>query len=238
MNRELLERPFDKALLKTRKGTFGKPFSYVEGVEYIRRLNDAFESAWSFDVTEHQVLDTEVIVLGRLTASEVTKTAFGGSKITVNREGEVVSIADDLKAAATDALKKASSLLGVGLHLYSEPTAGADKPSRGNGRTTSPPAGSNGSNGRSTSRRGNGNGGSNGNGKAGGNGRPAAAGGNGRSRLTQRQLSAIWSMGRALGESVDAIRQHCTQAFGVQPEHLSKPDASSFISQMGQSLGR
>ena len=34
----------------------------------------------------------------------------------------MVSLADDLKAAATDAIKKAASLFGVGLHLY------ADKP--------------------------------------------------------------------------------------------------------------
>ena len=223
MNREILEQPFPKALLKTRKGTFGKQFSYVEGAEYVRRLNEAFEAEWSFDVIEHQVLDAEVIVLGKLTAGNVTKTSFGGSKITVNREGEVVSIADDLKAAATDALKKASSLLGVGLHLYSEPTAEAEKPSRGNGRTSSRPAGGNGKS--------NGNGGANGNGKS-------VTSGNTRDRLTQKQLSAIWSMGRALGENVDAIRKHSIDAFGVQPEHLSKPDASAFITQMGESLGR
>ena len=211
MNRELLEQPFPKELLKTRKGTFGRSFSYVEGSHYIQRLNDAFESAWSFDVIEHQVLNTEVIVLGKLTAGDVTKTAFGGSNITVNREGEVVSIADDMKAAATDALKKASSLLGVGLHLYSEPAEAT--------RRT-------GSNGRSSAKS-----------KPGGNGK-GANGGNGRDRLTQRQLSAIWSMGRALGENVDAIRKHCIDAFGVQPEHLSKPDASAFITQMGESLGR
>ena len=218
MNRELLEQPFPKELLKTRKGTFGKPFSYVEGTEYIRRLNDAFEGEWSFDVIEHQVLDTEVIVLGRLTAGDVTKTAFGGSKITVNREGEVISIADDLKAAATDALKKSSSLLGVGLHLYSEPTD-----------TTS------GRNGRSPSRQGRGNGKSNDNS---GNGKPGNGNGStGNNRLTQKQLSAIWSMGRALGENVDAIRKHCIDAFGVQPEHLSKSDASTMIGQMNESLG-
>ncbi len=238
MNRELLEQPFPKELLKTRKGTFGKQFSYVEGTEYIKRLNDAFESAWSFDVIEHQVLEAEVIVLGQLTAGDVTKTAFGGSRITVNREGEVVSIADDLKAAATDALKKASSLLGVGLHLYSEPTdttsgrngRSPSRQGRGNGKSTS-----NGGNGKPA----NGNGKSNGNsnGKSNDNGAGVTSG-NGRDRLTQRQLSAIWNMGRALGENVDAIRQHCIDAFGVQPEHLTKPDASSFITQMGESLGR
>ena len=223
MNRELLEQPFPKELLKTRKGTFGKSFSYVEGAEYVRRLNEALEGDWSFEVVEHQILDSEVIVLGKLTAADVTKTAFGGSKITVNREGEIISLGDDLKSAATDSLKKASSLLGVGLHLYSEPTTEAKKP-QGNERPTSRQTGGNGK--------------SNGSGGSGGNGKSNGSGGNGRDRLTQRQLSAIWSMGRALGENVDAIRQHCIEAFGVQPEHLSKPDASAFITSMGESLGR
>jgi hypothetical protein len=45
------------------------------------------------------------------------------SQITRKKDsGEVISLGDDLKAAATDALKKAATLLGVGLHLYSEET--------------------------------------------------------------------------------------------------------------------
>jgi hypothetical protein len=38
-----------------------------------------------------------------------------------------VFLADDLKAAATDALKKAATLLGLGLHLYRN-----DPPQTGN----------------------------------------------------------------------------------------------------------
>ena len=66
-------------------------------------------------------MDEEVAVLGKLSAGGVTKTVFGGSSITRAREtGEPVSISDDLKAGASDALKKACSLLGIGLELYSE----------------------------------------------------------------------------------------------------------------------
>ena len=47
------------------------------------------------------------------------KSQFGSSRITRAKEtGDIISLADDLKAAATDALKKAATLLGVGLHLY------------------------------------------------------------------------------------------------------------------------
>ena len=226
MDRKILEQPFAKELLKTRKGTFGKPFTYVEGADYIRRLNQAFEGEWSFDVIEHKTLDTEVIVLGKLVAGNIIKCAFGGSKITINREGEVVSIADDLKAAATDALKKASSLLGVGLHLYSEPTS-----------TT---AGSNGST--PSARRGNGNSRSNGNGHnmpSGSNGNNGSKPvGNGSDRLTQKQLSCVWGMARSLGRSVEEVRQHTVEAYGLQPEQMSKTDASSLITELGEALSQ
>ena len=46
------------------------------------------------------------------------KQAFGGSEVTKTREGKVVSVADDLKAASTDALKKAATLMGVALQLH------------------------------------------------------------------------------------------------------------------------
>jgi hypothetical protein len=83
----------------------------------IERLNEACD-LWSFEVEKHEVQDGEAIVLGKLTADGVVKMAFGGSSVTVDREGSIVSIADDLKAAASDALKKAASMLGVGLELY------------------------------------------------------------------------------------------------------------------------
>jgi hypothetical protein len=215
MNREILARPFPEALIRSRKGPFNQTFSYVEGAEYIRRLNDAFESEWSFEIVQHHIRDTEVLVIGQLTAAGVTKMAFGGSSITVSREGEVVSIADDLKAAATDALKKAASLLGVGLHLYiSEPEI---KPSI---HAPQPKPDGKG----------------NGNGRKNGDREKCANGTVVRDRLTQKQLSAIWGMARSLGLSADAVRQRSVQAFGVIPEQLSRADASALIGELGEAL--
>jgi len=139
MKKEALVRPFPENLIKTRKGAFGNRLSYVEGSHYIARLNDALNFEWSFEIVEHHVKGREMVVLGKLTAGNVSKMAFGGSPITMSREsGEIVSQADDLKSAATDALKKACSLLGVGLHLYgnTEPArrASANGPSKGDGR--------------------------------------------------------------------------------------------------------
>ena len=148
--REMLEAPFGDEQIKHRPGNFGQQLAYVEGHAVIKRLNEAFEGAWSFEVVEHRVLEGEVLVLGKLTAEPGVKMAFGGSAITHAKEtGEVVSLVDDLKAAATDALKKCATLLGVGLHLYengrngepkarctSAPESVEPKPTNGNGRIT------------------------------------------------------------------------------------------------------
>jgi hypothetical protein len=222
VKRDILERPFEAALIKCRRGAFGKQLSYVEGSEYVRRLNEAFDGEWSFDILEHHVYDAEVVVLGKLTAGPVVKTAFGGSGVTTNTQtGEVISLADDLKAAATDSLKKAASLLGVGLHLY------GDQPSNGSaGATNSTPP-------TRTRRRPNSNGRSNGRGSA---GSYEDAPVHHRDRLTQRQLAAIWSIGRALGVNTEEVRRRSTEIYGVGPEQLSKSDASAFISRMKEAL--
>jgi len=83
----------------------------------VERLNSGSDN-WSFDVISHQILDDEVIVLGRLTLEGLTKSAFGGTAITRDNTGQTVSIGNDLKAAAADALKKSASLFGIGLELY------------------------------------------------------------------------------------------------------------------------
>ncbi len=109
----LLSRPFTE--IKTRPGRNGQAIQYIEGHAIVHRLNEALAGDWSFRVLEREVLEQEVLVLVELCAGDVTKHAFGGSELTRTREGKVVSIADDLKSAATDALKKAATLLGVGL---------------------------------------------------------------------------------------------------------------------------
>lgn len=117
MKKDILTRPFPPELVKQRQGQGGKILNYVETHTVIARLNEGCD-AWSFEVVEHTILDEEVIVIGKLTADGVTKMAFGGSSITRDREGRPVSIADDAKSAGSDSLKKAASLLGVGLELY------------------------------------------------------------------------------------------------------------------------
>ncbi len=118
MKKDALVRPFSPEQVKTRPGQGGRSLSYVETHAVIARLNEAADFEWSFEVTKHDVLADEVIVLGRLTIDGVTKMAFGGSSVTRDNTGKEVSLADDLKAATSDAIKKTASLFGIGLELY------------------------------------------------------------------------------------------------------------------------
>ena len=121
MNRTLLEQQFAPSIIRQRKGNFGQTLDYIETHVVIQRLNDAFDGQWNYEIAEYTQLFDEVVVLGRLTAEGITKQQFGSSKITRSKNGgEAISIGDDLKSAASDALKKCATLMGVGLHLYGE----------------------------------------------------------------------------------------------------------------------
>ena len=130
MNRAVLEQPFPKEAIKQRQGSHGEVLDYIEGHVVIQRLNEAFEGRWGFQVVHHDVKDEEVIVLGRFEADGIAKMQFGSSQLTRSRkDGNSLSLGDDLKAAATDSLKKCATLLGVGLHLYGDNSNGESSPS-------------------------------------------------------------------------------------------------------------
>ena len=118
MKKDLLTLPFPPDQLKTRPGQHGKTLTYVDVAAVIERLNAVSDFEWSFEVVRHEILENEVVVLGKLTIDGVTKMAFGGSAITRDSSGKDVSVGDDLKAAASDAIKKAASLFGIGLEVY------------------------------------------------------------------------------------------------------------------------
>src|SRR4030095_14054513 len=99
MSRALLEKPFEPAQIRQRKGRNGV-LDYVEGHTVIARFNAALDGAWSFEVTHHEVREDEVVVLGRLSAEGITKMRFGVSQVTREKGGgALVSLGDDLKAA-------------------------------------------------------------------------------------------------------------------------------------------
>ena len=128
MNRDILEKKFEPAQIKKRRGPFGEDLDYVEAADVIRRLNEAFDGEWSFEIVEHQQMFDEVVVLGKLTASGISKMQFGSHQITrTKKDSTVVNIGFDLKAATSDCLKKCATHFGVALHLYSENIADEPK---------------------------------------------------------------------------------------------------------------
>ncbi len=143
--RSSLVAPFPEDAVSSRKGTHGKTLQYIETWRVVDRLNEAFAHDWSLRVLEWKLLDAEVVVWAELDAGGVVKHGFGNSTVTRSKDsGEPVSIGDDIKAAASDALKKAATLFGVGLELYSgrssagrAPLPEADRPpGPGAGRVT------------------------------------------------------------------------------------------------------
>lgn len=147
MDSELIEKEFDRSLIKSRKGRSGITLSYVETSEYIKRLNSVFDYNWSFEIVEEKIENGFVIVKGKLTAEGTTKMQFGTSQITVGKDsGEVLAIGDDMKSAGSDALKKCCSLFGIGLHLYNDADNGNSNNGNngGNGNGMNRPTGNKG----------------------------------------------------------------------------------------------
>ncbi len=208
MNRADLERPFPPELLRHRPGRNG-PLAYVPGTEIVGRLNAALDGEWSFTILQHDILEEEVVVLGRLTAEGISKEAFGSSSITRSRDGsKVVSVGDDLKSAATDSLKKAATLLGVALRTSSA-----------SGTTTSPPA---------AERR-----------KPAlvRDGNAASGGGSENASLTRSQLGAVRAIARRLDWSDDALAEWLLAGTGfADPKLLDKRGASKVIDLLQEEL--
>jgi len=225
MNRELLEKPFDPNQIKQREGNFGKTLDYIEAHTVLQRLNDAFDARWSFKILEYEIQkDTdEVIVLGELSAGDVVKVQFGSSRITKAREtGEVISLADDLKAAATDAIKKCATLMGIGLHLYNNDGNPAGKQQN----STNHSAGSNANNRYSRNDRNR-----EGNGGNGGN-RSRSHNDQGNGKISAKQHKYILDIINDMGMSKSQLNQQCVQVYGSVLDHISRHDASSLIDEL------
>jgi hypothetical protein len=224
MNRELLEKPFEPAQIRQRKGRNGV-LDYIEGHNVVHRLNQALDGAWSFEITHHEVREDEVLVLGKLTAEGITKMNFGVSQVTREKgSGALISLGDDLKATATDALKKCATFLGVGLHLYADkPLNGRGAAGRGNDAPPRPPDGPVGPGAAAPSP------GSPGtNGHVAGHGEPSAANG----RATQRQLDAIVNIALAKGLKPAEIDAASLKKFSRKPAALSVKEASTLIQEL------
>src|SRR4051812_40465061 len=143
-----LAAPFDVTFRDLRGGV---ELEYITGEQATTRLNETLGFLnWSFRIVEHGIHAEadECWALGELSVTidgrTVNRQQFGSQKVKRSRSsGTPLDIGFDLKGAATDALKKCASLIGVALYLWKkEPPAGL-----GNGGVPTNGAGQNGSGG-------------------------------------------------------------------------------------------
>jgi len=118
----------------------GVELEYITGEQATTRLNETLGFMnWSFRVVEHGIHAEadECWVLGELSVTmggrTVSRQQFGSQKVKRSRSsGTPLDIGFDLKGAATDALKKCASLIGVALYLWKkEPPVGYDASANG-----------------------------------------------------------------------------------------------------------
>lgn len=122
-----LKEPTPARFIKKRPGRGGLTFEYVETGYVTDFLNRKFNCMWSFEVIDKQVGKEKVWVLGKLTVyiptrfgiQPIIKSQFGGADIKKDKITRIpIDIGDDLKSAASDALKKCASLFGIASDIY------------------------------------------------------------------------------------------------------------------------
>lgn len=202
--RKQLETPFTPEQIKSRKGLWGKMLDYIEGHSVISRLNEVFDSDWSFSIVEHKILEDEVVVLGRLQVFDLVKEQFGSNQITRDSQtSKVLCLGENLKGAATDALKKCASLLGVGLHLYGENLNGSNKVSELEKKEESVPAPSNGNGGADPS-----------------------------TLITPKQKKYCLTLGRRANLDSSQVNKLCIDNYSIPLDELTKFQASELIAML------
>jgi hypothetical protein len=108
-----------------RRAKGGGNWDFVTGTYVKKVLNYCFGWLWDFEIKEHGIEQGTVWVLGRLTIKNtelkpmVVKEQFGRADIKFKKDSkEMLDFGNDLKAAATDALKKCASELGIASDVY------------------------------------------------------------------------------------------------------------------------
>ncbi len=119
----VIERPLPQDKIKTRPGKANMTYDYVTPDFVINLLNEAFDYRWNTDVF-HQTMYGDTAVVGlNLTVwdaegNAINKAQFGSCDV-----GRGMGPGEAFKGATSDAMKKAATLLGVALELYSNDEA-------------------------------------------------------------------------------------------------------------------
>lgn len=127
--KQILKRT-PKQYIKQRPAKGGGTWEYVTGGYVKKCLNIMFGWDWDFEIIEQHVMHGEAIVKGRLTCRSngktIIKMQFGNKDVIYRKlqQGETeripLSIGNDLKAAATDCLKKCAAEIGIAADIYNK----------------------------------------------------------------------------------------------------------------------
>jgi len=153
---DFIQEPTDKSIVESRVIGGGGKAKYVRGVEFTKRLNEAFGFLWGTRILDVIRDGDEIVVQGEvffkipgrkitriasdgtteiLEFSEVviSKAQFGGSEVKryarptgKYKAGDMLSLASDYKAAATDMKKRGAVEMGFFLDVYSDGIVGDD----------------------------------------------------------------------------------------------------------------
>jgi len=120
---QLLLKNTPAKYVKSRPAKGGGQWNYVSG-GYVRKvLNLMFGWDWDFEIVDDKHTFGEVIVKGRLTVRSggrtIVKTQYGNKEVMCKKgTADPLSLGNDYKAAATDALKKCAAELGIAADVY------------------------------------------------------------------------------------------------------------------------
>lgn len=101
---------------------FVRGYIYISEQAITTRLDDV-DPAWSWIIVDEHPRDNQMIVKGRLTVKGVIREGVGMQPLTivVKDTGEIKEGTEPEKSAATDALKRAARLFGIGRYLLDTP---------------------------------------------------------------------------------------------------------------------
>ena len=120
----VVTRPLDKGQIKQRPGKGGiKSFSYITADHVIDLLNEAFEHRWGTSIVSSVIHEKTAVVGLELTVwdaegNSIHKQQFGSCDMNAG-----MGPGEAFKGAASDAIKKCATLLGIGLELYQDDDA-------------------------------------------------------------------------------------------------------------------
>ncbi|CAB4218745.1 DNA repair protein Rad52/59/22 [uncultured Caudovirales phage] len=131
---KLMLKTTPKQYIHKRPAKGGGEWEYVTGGYVKKVLNLMFGWDWDFEIISESVEDGEAIVKGKLTCrtngKQIVKMQFGNKDVMYKKQTDAekaagvpkvpLSRGNDLKAAATDCLKKCAAEIGIAADIYNK----------------------------------------------------------------------------------------------------------------------